>query len=81
MGNIGIWQLLIVVVIVVIFFGTKKLRNLGSDLGASVKGFKKAMSDDEVNPEKKPSSSESADDLASLTATKESSSEKEQDKV
>jgi len=46
MGNIGIWQLLIVAVIIVLLFGTKKLRNLGSDLGSSVKGFKKAM-----NPE------------------------------
>ena len=46
MGGISIWQLLIVVAIIVLIFGTKKLRNLGSDLGESVKGFKKAMSDD-----------------------------------
>lgn len=45
MGGISIWQLLIVVVIVVLLFGTKKLSSLGSDLGASIKGFKKAMSD------------------------------------
>ncbi|MBN0788056.1 twin-arginine translocase TatA/TatE family subunit, partial [Pseudomonas aeruginosa] len=44
MGGISIWQLLIVVVIVVLLFGTKKLSSLGSDLGASIKGFKKAMS-------------------------------------
>ena len=48
MGGISIWQLLIIVAIVVLLFGTKKLRTLGSDLGASVKGFKKAMSDDET---------------------------------
>ncbi|MDR0807298.1 MAG: Sec-independent protein translocase subunit TatA [Enterobacteriaceae bacterium] len=47
MGGISIWQLLIIVAIVVLLFGTKKLRTLGSDLGASVKGFKKAMSEDE----------------------------------
>jgi sec-independent protein translocase protein TatA len=47
MGNIGIWQLLIIVVIVVLLFGTKKLRNMGSDLGSAVKGFKKAVSDEE----------------------------------
>ena len=47
MGGISIWQLLIVVVIVVLLFGTKKLSSLGSDLGASIKGFKKAMNDDE----------------------------------
>lgn len=56
MGGISIWQLLIIVAIVVLLFGTKKLRTLGSDLGASVKGFKKAMSEDETtsaNAEKK----------------------------
>ncbi|MEG9475199.1 MULTISPECIES: Sec-independent protein translocase subunit TatA [Mannheimia] len=46
MGGISIWQLLIVVAIIVLLFGTKKLRTLGSDLGESVKGFKKAMSDE-----------------------------------
>lgn len=44
-------QLLIIVVIVVLLFGTKKLGSLGSDLGASIKGFKKAMGDDD-NKEK-----------------------------
>lgn len=47
MGGISIPQLLIIAAIVILLFGTKKLRSLGSDLGASVKGFKKAMSDDE----------------------------------
>lgn len=49
MGGISIWQLLIIVAIVVLLFGTKKLRTLGSDLGASVKGFKKAMAEDDQN--------------------------------
>ncbi len=40
-------QLLIILLIVALIFGTKKLRNMGSDLGGAVKGFKKAMSDDE----------------------------------
>ncbi|PHM73348.1 Sec-independent protein translocase subunit TatA [Xenorhabdus kozodoii] len=54
MGGISIWQLLIIAVIVVLLFGTNKLRTLGSDLGESIKGFKKAMSDDEKpqQPEK-----------------------------
>ncbi|MBB1202955.1 Sec-independent protein translocase subunit TatA [Enterobacteriaceae bacterium 89] len=60
MGGISIWQLLIVVVIVVLLFGTKKLGSLGSDLGASIKGFKKAMSDDDDKQEKK-TSAEDAD--------------------
>lgn len=46
MGGISIWQLLIVAVIVVLLFGTKKLRNLGGDLGSAVKGFKNAMTDE-----------------------------------
>ncbi|GAA5218635.1 twin-arginine translocase TatA/TatE family subunit [Corallincola platygyrae] len=40
-------QLLIVAVIVILLFGTKKLRNIGGDLGSAVKGFKKAMNDDD----------------------------------
>lgn len=47
MGGISIWKLLIIVVILVLLFGTKKLRGLGSDLGSSIKGFKKAMSDED----------------------------------
>ncbi len=48
-GGIGIWQLLIVLVIILLVFGTKKLKNLGSDLGGAIKGFKSAM--DEEKPE------------------------------
>tara|TARA_Y100001956_G_scaffold25720_1_gene25488 strand:- start:4257 stop:4493 length:237 start_codon:yes stop_codon:yes gene_type:complete len=48
MGGISIWQLLIIAVIVVLLFGTKKLRGIGGDLGSAVKGFKKAMSEDET---------------------------------
>jgi len=44
-ANIGPWQLLIILVIVLAIFGTKKLRNLGSDLGGAVKGFRSAMSE------------------------------------
>lgn len=43
MGGISIWQLLIILAIVVMLFGTRKLRNIGSDLGGAVKGFKDAM--------------------------------------
>ncbi|HET9680170.1 MAG TPA: Sec-independent protein translocase subunit TatA, partial [Gammaproteobacteria bacterium] len=44
-GGIGIWELLIVLVIVVLVFGTKKLRNMGSDLGGAVGNFKRGMQD------------------------------------
>jgi len=40
MGSFSIWHWLIVLVIVMLVFGTKKLRNIGSDLGGAVKGFK-----------------------------------------
>ncbi|HCB40205.1 MAG TPA: twin-arginine translocase subunit TatA, partial [Gammaproteobacteria bacterium] len=46
-GGIGIWQLLIVLAIILLIFGTKRLRNLGGDLGGAIKGFKKAMSEEE----------------------------------
>ena len=44
-ANIGPWQLLIILLIVLAIFGTKKLSSLGSDLGKSVKGFRKAMNE------------------------------------
>jgi sec-independent protein translocase protein TatA len=44
-GGISMWQLLILLLIVVLVFGTKRLRNMGSDLGAAVKGFRKGMDD------------------------------------
>lgn len=46
-GGISIWQLLIILAIVLVLFGTKRLKNIGSDLGGAFKGFKKAVSDEE----------------------------------
>ncbi|HLD10257.1 MAG TPA: Sec-independent protein translocase subunit TatA, partial [Methylophilaceae bacterium] len=46
MGSFSIWHWLIVLVIVVLIFGTKKLRNVGSDVGGAVKNFKDAMKDE-----------------------------------
>ena len=43
MGSFSIWHWLIVLVIVMLIFGTKKLRNVGQDLGGAVKGFKEGM--------------------------------------
>ncbi|RZT95162.1 Sec-independent protein translocase subunit TatA [Rivibacter subsaxonicus] len=45
MGSFSIWHWLIVLVIVVLVFGTKKLKNIGSDLGGAVKGFKDGIKD------------------------------------
>ena len=43
MGGLSIWHWLLVLVVVVLIFGTKKLRNVGADLGGAVKGFKEGM--------------------------------------
>jgi len=49
-GGISIWQLLIILVIVLLLFGTKRLRNLGADLGNAIKGFRGAMREGENEP-------------------------------
>jgi sec-independent protein translocase protein TatA len=50
MGGLSIWHWLIVLVVVVLIFGTKKLRNVGQDLGGAVKGFKEGMKSAEGEP-------------------------------
>jgi len=50
MGSFSIWHWLIVLLVVVLIFGTKKLRNIGSDLGGAVKGFKDGMKGEEEAP-------------------------------
>ncbi|NCH91871.1 twin-arginine translocase subunit TatE [Cronobacter sakazakii] len=57
MGEISITKLLMIAALVVLLFGTKKLRTLGGDLGAAIKGFKKAMNDDDTGA-KTPAASE-----------------------
>jgi sec-independent protein translocase protein TatA len=53
-GGISVTQLLILLVIVMLVFGTKRLRNIGSDLGSAIKGFRKGMEDEteDKEPEK-----------------------------
>lgn len=46
-GGFGMTELIVILVIVVMLFGTKKLRNMGGDLGSAIKGFRKAMASDE----------------------------------
>ncbi|OCG10111.1 preprotein translocase subunit SecA [Gilliamella sp. App6-5] len=58
-------QLLILIAVVVLLFGTKKLRSLGSDLGESIKGFKKAMSDDDNNDKKQQDNSKKVENIDS----------------
>jgi len=52
MGNIGMKELVVILLVVLLVFGAKKLKNIGSDLGAAVKGFKKSMSDGEEEESK-----------------------------
>jgi sec-independent protein translocase protein TatA len=52
MGSFSIWHWLIVLLIVVMVFGTKKLKNMGSDLGGAVKGFKDGMKDGAASDDK-----------------------------
>ncbi|MBY0577825.1 MAG: Sec-independent protein translocase subunit TatA [Burkholderiales bacterium] len=52
MGSFSIWHWLIVLLVVLLIFGTKKLRNIGSDLGGAVKGFKEGMSAGESEQKK-----------------------------
>ena len=52
MGSFSLWHWLIVLVIVVLIFGTKKLKNMGSDVGGAVNEFKKAMKEEQVTDTK-----------------------------
>ena len=54
MGGLSIWHWLIVLLVVVLIFGTKKLRNMGPDLGGAVKGFKEGMKSAEDSPPPSP---------------------------
>jgi sec-independent protein translocase protein TatA len=75
MGGFGIWELLIVAVIVIILFGTKKLRNIGGDLGSAVKGFKNAMTDENT---KKEEASENLVDKSTAADEQKTTKEKDQ---
>ena len=50
MGSFSIWHWLVVLLVVVLIFGTKKLRNIGSDVGGAVKGFKEAVREEQRSP-------------------------------
>ena len=82
-GGISIWQLLIVLVIVLLLFGTKKLRNMGGDLGGAIKGFRSSMkevkdgdSDNEDSETADQQAEASQDDLADIETTEDEKTEK-----
>ncbi len=75
MGSLSIWHWLIVLVIVMMVFGTKKLKNIGSDLGSAVKGFKEGMREGDdaagaVSPDKQ-LAAQAAPQAAASTAHKD----------
>ena len=78
-SGIGIWQLLIVLVIVLLLFGTKRLKNIGSDLGGAIKGFKKSMNQAENETSEKMEKLD--EDVIEGEATREQDKAKKQDKT
>ena len=74
MGSFSIWHWLIVLLVVVLIFGTKKLRNIGGDLGSAVKGFKDGMKSEEdktaAKSEISPSAGQTIEGEARKEATK-----------
>jgi sec-independent protein translocase protein TatA len=65
-GGISIWQLLIVLAIVIMLFGTKRLRNLGGDLGSAIKGFRKSMEADDSAAESLDQKNTESDNISNL---------------
>lgn len=76
MMGISIWQLLIILVIVILLFGTKKLRNIGGDLGGAIKNFRQSMREGETE---KPE--ESSNDPSSSSITQAQVSQDDKGKV
>lgn len=71
--GISVWQLLIILAIVLVLFGAKRLRNVGGDLGAAVRGFKDAVKTDDKEDDT-PAISEDASDVVDAQKTSEKDS-------
>lgn len=69
MGSFSIWHWLIVLLIIVLIFGTKKLRNIGQDLGGAVKGFKDGMKDGATDADANAATGQVANQQAAEKAT------------
>ena len=76
-GGISMWQLMILLLIVVLVFGTKRLRNMGGDLGAAVKGFRKGMEDPNADEDEKLEPDQIAADEKNESAAAEPAKNKE----
>lgn len=78
LGGISFWQLAIVLVIVILIFGTKKLRNMGGDLGSAVKNFKSSMKDGDEEQSTKNTEELSADQQSGTDTSKADSQRSKQ---
>lgn len=78
LGGIGPGSLILIAVIVLLLFGTKKLRNIGGDLGSAIKGFKKAMNDEKGLDSSQ--AEKTSDTLTDNTSAKSESSQKDTQK-
>ena len=76
----GPWQLLILLLIIVLLFGSKRLRNLGSDVGSAVRGFKKSVSDDPKKDDDANEDDEPTKNLKQNQQAESTTSESEKDK-
>lgn len=81
--GISIWQLLIVLGIVILLFGTKKLRNIGGDLGGAIRGFKKSMNEDDPKngDDKQDKEAGTIEDSEKATAQSSQADQKSRDKT
>ncbi|HUV23504.1 MAG TPA: twin-arginine translocase TatA/TatE family subunit [Gammaproteobacteria bacterium] len=70
-GGISIWSLLLILAIVILLFGTKKLRNVGGDLGGAIRSFKKSIKDEEVAKDSTKDSTDSGEQVIEGKVKKE----------
>ncbi len=79
--GISTWQLIILLVVIVLIFGTKKLRNLGSDLGSAINGFKKNLNADQEAPTAQNTQAPQAEKISEeKVATQQTTTQQEQTK-
>lgn len=69
--GISVWQLLILLAVVILIFGTKKLKNVGGDLGSAIKGFKSAVKDGDDNAKQEKVAQDSAETTNAESVKKE----------
>lgn len=79
MGGISIWQLLIVFGIVVLVFGTKKLRNMGGDVGGAIRNFKQAMNSEDSDKQSEDKSEDAPLERKEADSTKAGEAERKHD--